>query len=118
MSRASEDKLGRLHEQLAEVLTECIKPQDVEEVDKETGQPTGKTIRLMPSPAHLAVAAKFLKDNEITATRGQSDALEKLTAAQQANRERRAQRAALNKRDLREAGLEVDASLGMPSVMQ
>lgn len=117
MSRASEDKLGALHEKLADVLSECITPTD-EPVLDDKGNDTGETKRVMPSPAYAAVVAKFLKDNEITATRGQSDALEKLNAAQEANRKRRQERAKLNARDIRDAGLAVDASLGMPSVMQ
>lgn len=59
---ATEDALGELHAALAEVLTNLVRGEAV-------------------SASHLAVAAKFLKDNNITCDPGTSDALDGLRAA-------------------------------------
>lgn len=59
MTRATEDALGSLHSALAMTLAERI----------ASG---------LASAADLAVAAKFLKDNNITATAAQSEAMEEL----------------------------------------
>ncbi len=68
MSKASEDLLGKLHGAVAKVLTEQVQLQEeVQELDID-GIPQG-TGELMysASPATLATAIKFLKDNNITA---------------------------------------------------
>ena len=75
MSKASEEKLSELHGQLAETLTDMIQVRTVTKYDKE-GEAYDETVE--PSPAALAVAAKFLKDNNITATPSQSGAVDEL----------------------------------------
>jgi len=61
MKRASETQLGQLHEVLAMVIRSQIEDK-VEFVNEE-----GELIEnYTASPALLAVAAKFLKDNQIT----------------------------------------------------
>lgn len=68
MSKASEKKLGELHGAVATVLTEqVLQKEAVQELD-EDGIPvdTGEE-QYCASPALLAAAMKFLKDNSITA---------------------------------------------------
>lgn len=65
---ASESALGKLHAKLAEVLSEALDGEELPGyLDEETGEEVeGK--KLLPSASVLTVVAKFLKDNEITAT--------------------------------------------------
>lgn len=67
MSRASEQKLASLHGAVAEVLTAQVKHQEAETVFNEHGDPveTGDMV-YTASPATMATAIKFLKDNAIT----------------------------------------------------
>lgn len=67
MSKATETKLSALHGALAEVLHRQVTAVEEETVYDENGVET-KTGQLVytASPATLAIAAKFLKDNDIT----------------------------------------------------
>lgn len=66
--KATEAKLSSLHGALARVMTEQVLTREaVTEFDVDgIEQPTGETF-FSASPALLATAAKFLKDNSITA---------------------------------------------------
>lgn len=67
-NKATESKLSALHGAVADVLTSQITRQ-VEDVkyDEEGNEiPTGDMV-YVASPATIAVAVKFLKDNNITA---------------------------------------------------
>jgi hypothetical protein len=72
---ASDKTLGLLHEKLARVLDLMLEPQNVE-YPYDTLKKDGDGNRIIetrvrveyPSAAVLAVAAKVLKDNNITAT--------------------------------------------------
>lgn len=67
MSKATEHALGELHGAIAKVLTDQITMQEeVQELDLE-GMPFGTgEMAYTASPATLATAIKFLKDNSIT----------------------------------------------------
>lgn len=63
---ANESVLGKLHARLTEVLVEALQGQMTESyIDPDTGDVVEGTA-LPPSAAVLTVAAKFLKDNNIT----------------------------------------------------
>ena len=64
MSKASEKELANLHKEVTKTLTRMVKTQTVPRYDKE-GNEVGED-EVDPSPATLAVATKFLKDNAIT----------------------------------------------------
>ena len=67
MSKASETLLGELHGAVAKVLTDQILvTEEVQELDAD-GMPYGTgEVAYSASPATLATAIKFLKDNSIT----------------------------------------------------
>lgn len=69
---ASESLLGSLHELAAQMMIESLKGQPILD---ENGKEIGRT---RPTPADLNVITKFLKDNNITATREGSTALGEL----------------------------------------
>jgi len=71
MSAASEEALGELHRQVAVTLTACV--QGVITKDEE-----GEEQVLPPSPAYLAAAIAFLKNNNITANPSKNAALDGL----------------------------------------
>jgi len=79
MAKATERKLNALHGAVAEALVEII--EDKEEVTEfnedgfEVG--TGKQARTA-SPAMMAAAIKFLKDNDITADIEQDENMSRL----------------------------------------
>lgn len=72
---ASDKILGALHEQLARVMSKMLEPQErfrekaTGEKDSD-GEPIFEDVMYLEYPPAnvLAVAAKFLKDNNITAT--------------------------------------------------
>lgn len=74
MSKATESKLGKLHGAVAEVLTEQVLHEEAETTFDADGKliETGNMIRTA-SPALLATAARFLKDNDITCDIEQDD---------------------------------------------
>ena len=98
MSKASETKLNELHDQLARTLITMTAVREVEEVVGEGEDAVRITKTVDPSPAALAVAAKFLKDNSIFSTPEQSDAL---TDLQNQLKQKQARRP--SSRDLKEA---------------
>lgn len=61
---ATDKTLGKLHEQVAQTLTEMVTIREVTEVDKD-GEAHVRVEH--PSPSALAVAVAFLKNNSITA---------------------------------------------------
>jgi hypothetical protein len=67
MSKASEKLLGDLHGAVAKVLTDqVLVTEEIQELDEE-GMPYGTgEMTFAASPATLATAIKFLKDNQIT----------------------------------------------------
>lgn len=67
MSKASEDRLGLLHGMVSDVLMSQLAVEEaVLEYDEDGVEfDTGKTVR-SASPATIAAAIKFLKDNSIT----------------------------------------------------
>ena len=75
MSKATEKKMDELHGALAQSLLTMTQVREVTKTDKE-GAPYVETVD--PSPAALAVAAKFLKDNSIFSTPEQSGAMDEL----------------------------------------
>ena len=67
MSKATEDQLGVLHGAIAQVLTEQVQMKEEQTILNLDGEVEGTGEMLYcVSPATLAVAAKFLKDNAIT----------------------------------------------------
>lgn len=77
MDKATEAKMNALHATLAESLTRAVQPRTVTVQGKgEDAEPYEETLE--PSPAAMAVAAKFLKDNSIFSTPEQSSALDEL----------------------------------------
>lgn len=68
MVKATEKKLSALHGAVAEVLTVQVLHQQEETVFDEDGLEVGTgNMVYSASPALLATAIKFLKDNQITA---------------------------------------------------
>lgn len=67
MSKATEKKLGALHGAVAEVLLAQVTREEEETTFNGEGEivPTGDMV-FSASPALLATAIKFLKDNSIT----------------------------------------------------
>ena len=67
MSKASEKLLGELHGAVAKVLTDQVSMQEeIQELDLD-GVPQGTgEMEYSASPATIATAIKFLKDNQIT----------------------------------------------------
>jgi len=84
---ATEDKLGALHDALATILTQKVQEEDT-------------------PAAILAVAAKFLKDNNITCSPAGDNALGELEAALREKRNR----ARITAQDRAELGLVADVS--------
>ena len=89
MSKATEQKLSALHGAVADVLTAQISHQEEDMSYDENGEAvsTGKMV-YVASPATIAVAVKFLKDNSITADIEQNKNLDSL-AATLANKQKR-----------------------------
>lgn len=65
---ASAKRLGDLHAALTETLIEHVQDKTVTDVEvDDDGKETTRVHVVRAAPAALAVAAKFLKDNSITA---------------------------------------------------
>lgn len=75
MSKASEKQMDTLHGALAKTLTRMVEVRTIHKVTSD-GDPVEEEVE--PSPAALAVAAKFLKDNSIFSTPEQNNALAEL----------------------------------------
>jgi hypothetical protein len=70
--RAGADKLGLLHEKLAEVMLDAL---DGEKITDEEGN---ETVFKATNPALFTAIAKFLKDNDIVAIPETDDAVKRL----------------------------------------
>lgn len=85
---ANETVLGKLHDAVAKVLTEAMQGQQVEGyIDPDTGEAVEGQV-IPPSAALITVAAKFLKDNNITcepAADNELGALQKIMEDRQKN---------------------------------
>lgn len=79
---ASAEELGGIHAQLTAMFKALLEPREEpiivkgEVLLKEDGTPYMRTI--MPTAAEMAAATTFLKNNNITAPAGNSDALKEL----------------------------------------
>ena len=68
MSQATETTLGNLHGVVATVLTTQLQQQEaVTEIDEDGCVVETDELQYTASPALIAAAMKFLKDNDITA---------------------------------------------------
>jgi hypothetical protein len=68
MSKATEQALSDLHGAVAKVLTkQVLREEVVTELDEEGNVVETDEMQYTASPALLAAAMKFLKDNDITA---------------------------------------------------
>lgn len=110
---ANEKVLGDLHEKVALVLAEALEgqtiPGDPDDVDEATGEP--RVHRIPPSAALIQVATKFLKDNDITCSPSEDNALGELKRKME---ERAAKRAA-TKSDLAAAKKDMSFMEGLPN---
>jgi hypothetical protein len=70
--RAGAEKLGLLHEKLAEVMLDAL---DGEKITDEDGN---ETVFKATNPALFTAIAKFLKDNDIVAIPETDDAVKRL----------------------------------------
>lgn len=86
---ASEQKLGTLHELVADAFIDQVTGFT------ETGE-DGKERVMRPSPALLGAATAFLKNNNITADATQNEALIGLSKALQARRRKQLPQQALD----------------------
>lgn len=101
------DKMAALHEMVAQVLTELVTPKEVEAELDEDGEVLSPAQVRYPSPAELAVAVKFLKDNSIFSDPDQSDAMSDLKSKLAARKGARAP----TKQDIADAMREIGAGL-------
>ena len=74
MAKATETKLAALHNAVAQVLTEQVLHEEEETTFDGEGETvgTGEMVKTA-TPALLATAARFLKDNDITCDMGQDE---------------------------------------------
>lgn len=105
MARASESKLADLHDQVTDTLKIMTTIRTVTRVGKD-GQ--GVEEEVEPSPATLAVAAKFLKDNSIFSAPEQSGAMDALKEQLDSRKNKRK----LTVADLDRAGRDELGSIG------
>lgn len=67
MAKATESKLATLHQAVAQVLTEQVLHEEEETTFDGEGETVGTGLMIKTAtPALLATAARFLKDNDIT----------------------------------------------------
>tara|TARA_R110000796_G_scaffold32382_2_gene84877 strand:- start:3760 stop:4068 length:309 start_codon:yes stop_codon:yes gene_type:complete len=67
MAKATESKLAALHNAVAQVLTEQVLHEEEETTFDGEGETVGTGMMIKTAtPALLATAARFLKDNDIT----------------------------------------------------
>lgn len=86
---ANEDELGNLHTKVARTLSDMLDGDVIPAEYDEEGQELAPEIKTKPSAAILTVAAKFLKDNNITCTPSKENALGELEEKLKANRAQR-----------------------------
>lgn len=108
MSKASENQMNVLHGRLAQTLTTMVSARTVTKRDAEGNEYVEE---VDPSPATLAVAAKFLKDNAVTMTPEQSEATDELAQALEARRLASKQRLRITQADMKEALAKVGSGL-------
>lgn len=89
MSKATEEKLSALHAAVADVLTAQVTHQQEDvSFDAEGNEVGSGEMIYTASPATIAVAVKFLKDNSITADINTNENLNSLRD-QLANKQKR-----------------------------
>lgn len=89
MSKATEEKLSALHAAVADVLTAQVTHQQEDvSFDAEGNEVSSGEMVYTASPATIAVAVKFLKDNSITADINTNENLNSLRD-QLANKQKR-----------------------------
>jgi hypothetical protein len=72
--KASEKKLAALHNAVADILTEQVLHEEEETVFDGEGEAVGTGVMVKTAtPALLATAARFLKDNDITCDADQDE---------------------------------------------
>lgn len=104
---ANETKLGALHDQLATVMAKALEGETSSYEDDEGAT---QTVTIPPSAAIMQVAAKFLKDNNITCTPSSDNAMGELEEKMRQQRERRAR---VTPTDLRAATDQTDFLKGL-----
>lgn len=90
---ASEQKLGDLHEAVADALSEQVRGYTKVELNAEGDQ---VETEVKASPALLSAAIAFLKNNNITADAEDNEALRNLGQALAARRKKKIPQAALD----------------------
>lgn len=85
---ANSEAMGALHDQVARVLSEALKGQELPGYTDEEGIEQPATI-MLPSAAIIQAATKFLKDNEITCVASKDNALGELEAQMELRRAKR-----------------------------
>lgn len=89
MSKATEEKLSALHAAVADVLTAQVTHQQEDvSFDADGNEVSSGEMVYTASPATIAVAVKFLKDNSITADINTNENLNSLRD-QLANKQKR-----------------------------
>lgn len=107
---ANEKTLSDLHVKVAEVLADALDGQDIVDVDPKTGE-TKVMGKIAPSAALIQVATKFLKDNNITCTPSEDNAIGELKRKM----EERAERRRATKADLTTAQKDMNFMEGLPN---
>lgn len=75
---ASESALGKLHQKLAEVMSEALDGEELPGyIDPDTGEEVAG-LKQLPSASVMTVVAKFLKDNEITCAPSEDNSITEL----------------------------------------
>lgn len=85
MAKATEDELSALHGAVARVLREQLEEKAVI-TDSDTGEEREVS---MATPAMIAAATKFLKDNNVTASIEDDENLSELQDQLEKNRKKR-----------------------------
>ena len=98
---ASEDKLGSLHDKVADIFLKILKRYDEDmEVDMETIEDKALAEALsQPNPAMLSAMTKFLKDNDIRFESEKLDSIRDLREKLQNNKKNRGNIVQLNDLD-------------------
>jgi hypothetical protein len=111
---ANEDELGGLHNKLASTLSELLEGRTLPPELDEEGNEIAPALTIPPSAAILTVAAKFLKDNNITCVPSKDNAIGELERKMAARKEvRDARRASAT--DLAVATEDMSFLSGLPN---
>lgn len=73
MSKATDEDLGALHGAVARALTEVIADGVTEVIRGKGKDAADQVVKTPASPAYLAAAITFLKNNNITAAQGNTE---------------------------------------------